>query len=268
MRKGFSLLEVVMAIIVVAISISALPRIVSKAQSANEFSIRQELVFHAKSMTDRILSNVWDSQFYETYCTTFKVPKEPAGCGNGDSTNTKLGIYNIMANGESNTLKRLGIIQGSGLYANSSRKFSPTEVYLPTPKANFKRVSFGPNSMELSVGAARKVIKLNDIDDYDGYEIKPIFSQMNEGDFVTEANLSVDVDYVNDTLLVGNFVDSKEIEIEFGNTNASVSSTPTNIKRVRVKVADSKNSYAVELNSYAMNIGNVGEVAVRRAVAP
>lgn len=44
MKKGFTLLELVLTIVVMAIGIAALPRIVIMSQQSNEMALKQELI--------------------------------------------------------------------------------------------------------------------------------------------------------------------------------------------------------------------------------
>ena len=71
LKKGFSLIELVLAIVIVAITLTALPKIVTQTQKSNELAIKQELTYNAKTLMSRIISMPWDSRAFKTMCDEY-----------------------------------------------------------------------------------------------------------------------------------------------------------------------------------------------------
>ncbi|NLY03993.1 MAG: type II secretion system protein [Campylobacter sp.] len=76
MKKGFSLVELVFAIVIFAISLVALPNIVQKSQLSNEFALKQEILLNAKTKVGEIMVYPWDisSCFGDANCGDVSTP--------------------------------------------------------------------------------------------------------------------------------------------------------------------------------------------------
>ena len=65
MKKGFSLIEVVLAIVIIAISMMSVPMLLKQSSKSNEFSIIQESILATSTKLGNILSYSWDKNSYD-----------------------------------------------------------------------------------------------------------------------------------------------------------------------------------------------------------
>ena len=65
MKKGFSLIEIVLAIVIIAISMMSVPMILTQTSKSNEFSIIQESILASSTKMINILSYYWDKNSYD-----------------------------------------------------------------------------------------------------------------------------------------------------------------------------------------------------------
>ncbi len=61
-RPGFSLIELVLAIVIIAISVMTIPMMLSQSSNNDSFSIMQESILAARTKMGNILSYEWDSE--------------------------------------------------------------------------------------------------------------------------------------------------------------------------------------------------------------
>lgn len=239
-KKGFSLIELVLAIVVVAITLAALPNIVAQTQKSNELAIKQELTYSAKTLMGRIISMPWDSTALKAMCEN---NRGVTSCSNSDiksylraNRNIRIPIYN--SNGLGN--RPGSLIADNPGYVNQNRisKADRTRTY--TPGNN----SYGFNDDK------------NDVDDFRGPLITRNEEASNE-DFISDMRFDTEVDYVSGTTTTGGTT------LEFspsGIGNSIDGGTPTNIKRVKVTVEDTDGDpgageYRSTMYFYAPNIG-------------
>ncbi|MDA3054261.1 MULTISPECIES: type II secretion system protein [unclassified Campylobacter] len=236
MKKGFTLIELVFTIVILAITTMAIPRIVAQTVNLNMFAVQQELVYNAKSMMSRIQPAKWDS----AYSTS-------AGCTGGCSNANVIHSVNIAAGATKES--RVGILDSEG----KDKKDSISDVG-PTPYGNF---GIGVGSIRYA--GKDKSISANqpywDLDDYQGFKHKIKSSDLVTGDFVLNTETVVSVDYVADPLVVGNYNNSSTLVANFGTTPAN--GTPTNVKMVNVVTRNEDDPGAsVALRYYGFNIGS------------
>ena len=65
MKKGFSLIEVVFAIVIIAISMMSIPILLSQSTKSNQYSVIQEAILASATKIDNIRSYFWDSASYD-----------------------------------------------------------------------------------------------------------------------------------------------------------------------------------------------------------
>ncbi len=90
MKKAFSLVEVVFAIVIIAISMMSVPMILKQTTKSNEFSIIQEAILASSTKMGNILSYSWDKNSY-------------------DITNKLLRTLDVSSNGDSELKRVIGI---------------------------------------------------------------------------------------------------------------------------------------------------------------
>ena len=65
MRKAASMLELVIAIVVMGIALSALPLILTQSQNSNALALQQEAIMATKAKISYILAYEWDANSYD-----------------------------------------------------------------------------------------------------------------------------------------------------------------------------------------------------------
>ena len=110
MKKAFSLIEVVFAIVVIAISLMSVPMLLKQSSSSDEASIIQESVLASSTKIGNILSFPWDSASFDTTNKVLRV----LDVTSGDSELNRVSTLND-GNG------RIGHI-----YADKRRRFFDT----------------------------------------------------------------------------------------------------------------------------------------------
>ena len=244
MKRGFSIIELVFAIVVIGLVSSVLPRLIAQSQRSNEAAIKQEMVYNAVAMAHRINNAYWDSEFYRD-------------AANGNSALKK---YTIA--GEATR----GIITNSNSLGNNAnqiaRQITPTA---PTSKANFRNVSFKPGGTANIING-RNSVRI-DVDDYDGDQIV-LSSSPNNGDFIVRTRLDVDVDYLTANINVVGTVAAITL-----NPN-STSANATSLKRARITArelgtgnnlraqgsASQINLITVNIGEQAFTLGNIDNI--------
>ena len=236
-KKGFSLIELVLAIVVVAITLAALPNIVAQTQKSNELAIKQELTYSAKTLMGRIISMPWDSTALKAMCES-----DGRICDSNASIksylranrNIRIPIYN--SNGLGN--RPGSLIANNPAYVNQNRISDADRTKTYTPG----NTSFGFNER-------------NDIDDFHG-TFATRNEQVSNEDFISDMLFVTEVDYVSGTTSGGTTLSFSTSEkgspIDGG--------VPTNIKRVKVTVEDTAGDpgtgeYRSTMYFYAPNIG-------------
>ncbi|MBP5778418.1 MAG: type II secretion system protein, partial [Campylobacter sp.] len=74
MKNGFTLIELIFTIVILAITTMAIPRMVAQTAELNILAIQQELVANAKTVVVQVSKAPWDSN-----CKNGKICNIPAG---------------------------------------------------------------------------------------------------------------------------------------------------------------------------------------------
>lgn len=243
-KKGFSLIELVLAIVVVAITLAALPNIVAQTQKSNELAIKQELTYSAKTLMGRIVSMPWDSTALRDMCENDGRTCDSNGTimsylrGN---KNIRIPIYNsVPLNGRSGPGSRPGsLIANNNAYVNQNRISNADRTKTYTPGNS----SYGFNNR-------------NDIDDFRGPPLATKNEQVSNEDFISDMLFVTEVDYVSGITSGGTTLSFSTSE----KGSAIDGGVPTNIKRVKVTVEDTAGNpgtgeYRSTMYFYAPNIG-------------
>lgn len=248
MKKGFTLIELVFTIVILAITTMAIPRIVAQTAQSNEFSIKQELVLSAKTLLTSLAKAPWDTNYVtgESSCGgvigACTVPVKIHSIINGAGG---VGITNCTE-GTGCTLTRPGILMTDATHREISS-------IAPTAHTNFG------NS---------KTTVYNDIDDYNGYNkpMQPPVKSLGgdtDGDFTLTTDIGIAVDYVSDVLTSGSYLNGSNITGVLSTTPQN--GTPTNLKMITITASDRNDpSRFVVLRTYSANIGTALQSVLTR----
>ena len=241
MKKGFTLIELIFTIVILAITTMAIPRIVAQTTELNALAIKEELVYNAKAFMSRISKAQWDSAY-----------AGDASCGGDASCMRRILTVNPPADGAPEV--RPGILN------EASRRGISAQA--PATKRQFGRngISFGGG-------------RYNDIDDYDRFTtditVGDLVGSSSKGDFILNTRINVDVDYVAEPFNAAEYASGTDISGVLSDqpSNGAV----TNIKMVRVAATDLNDAVArdgaaksVVLRAFLSNIGVGVQTTVTR----
>ena len=241
MKKGFTLIELIFTIVILAITTMAIPRIVAQTTELNALAIKEELVYNAKAFMSRISKAQWDSAY-----------AGDAMCGGDASCMRRILTVNPPADGAPEV--RPGILN------EASRRGISAQA--PATKRQFGRngISFGGG-------------RYNDIDDFDQFTtditVGNLVGSSSRGDFILNTRINVDVDYVAEPFSAAEYASGTDISGVLSDqpSNGAV----TNIKMVRVAATDLNDAVArdgaaksVVLKAFLSNIGVGVQTTVTR----
>ena len=241
MKKGFTLIELIFTIVILAITTMAIPRIVAQTTELNALAIKEELVYNAKAFMSRISKAQWDSAY-----------AADASCGGDASCMRRILTVNPPADGAPEV--RPGILN------EASRRGISAQA--PATKRQFGRngISFGGG-------------RYNDIDDFDRFTtditVGNLVGSSSRGDFILNTRINVDVDYVAEPFSAAEYATGTDIRGVLSDRPSN--GAPTNIKMVRVAATDLNDAVAkdgtaksVVLKAFLSNIGVGVQTTVTR----
>lgn len=241
MKKGFTLIELIFTIVILAITTMAIPRIVAQTTELNALAIKEELVYNAKAFMSRISKAQWDSAY-----------AADASCGGDASCMRRILTINPPADGAPEV--RPGILN------EASRRGVSAQA--PATKRQFGRngISFGGG-------------RYNDIDDFDRFTtditVGNLVGSSSRGDFILNTRINVDVDYVAEPFNAAQYATGTDISGVLSDQPSN--GAPTNIKMVRVAATDLNDAVAkdgtaksVVLKAFLSNIGVGVQTTVTR----
>lgn len=217
MRPAISMLELVVAIVVMGIAVSSLPLILSQTQKNNAVAMQQEAILATKTRMGLILTYEWDANTYDPTASPYSRVLDTTGTSADNAFNTA------------------GIRRAGHIDANNRRRLHDLAHPTRTPTS----------STSSQWGAAT----IGDIDDFHSKEDR-ISVASKDFDFILNIRLASTVSYVQDTLSVS------ANTATFTQLNAPIAGT-TNIKRVRLEATDhtGDNNLNIVLDAFAANIG-------------
>nr|WP_315057817.1 type II secretion system protein [uncultured Campylobacter sp.] len=241
MKKGFTLIELIFTIVILAITTMAIPRIVAQTTELNALAIKEELVYNAKAFMSRISKAQWDSAY-----------AADASCGGDASCMRRILTVNPPSDGAPEV--RPGILN------EASRRGISAQA--PATKRQFGRngISFGGG-------------RYNDIDDFDRFTtditVGNLVGSSSRGDFILNTRINVDVDYVAEPFSAAEYATGTDIRGVLSDRPSN--GAPTNIKMVRVAATDLNDAVAkdgtaksVVLKAFLSNIGVGVQTTVTR----
>lgn len=217
LRNASSMIELVIAIVVMGIAMMTLPMMLTRVQENNAFSLQQEAIFMARTQIGDILTYPWDENSIQNDIAIV------LDVSNGDNNLTRFP--------DINSTRRVGHIEG-----NKRRKFNTTQIFAST-------------TLGLETGEAIP----DDIDDLN----TNIHTLLNASDTnattgykLSDTNMTIRVIYVSDDT---NYT-KNTIDFSFPTTSMPINQT-TNIKMITLTLQNVMIDGNITFRAYSSNIG-------------
>lgn len=263
MRKAFSIIELILSIIILAICSMAIPTMLAQISKSNDFAIQQELILNAKTAIAEVLRVPWDSSYLvQGPCED---AKDKVDCSKTNYTPVPIFLENIPKSDP--FYNRPGLTKlGDPTIDDSYKNFGLFVKYKAALQSEF-----GKSNKDHSFGYYDYGETYNDVDDYNNAVMK-FERPKNEdgdstGDFLINTQINIKVNFINDSdgLSPTNLANAQKVEAVLPSKGENVNIS--NIKRVDVtafnsdikdKPTDPTNEEAqfVVLRGYAFNIGS------------
>jgi len=220
LRKASSMLELVIAIVVMGIAMMTLPLMLTRVQSNNEFAMQQEAILMARTELGDILTYPWD--------------------GNSTDSSLNVGVLDTQGDGnfnrypDSNSTRRKGHVK-----ADKRRKFFTT--YTPATSPLGKEGN-DYNDLDDFITLNNNDINLTDANDTNatlGYKL-------------SDSNMTISVKYLNDSTTYDIINGIATFDI---NTSAPTPTGTTNLKLIEVSLVNSLLDSNITLRAFSANIG-------------
>jgi len=221
MHKGSSMIELVIAIVVMGIAVMSLPLILTQSQNSNALALQQEVIMATKTKVSYILAYEWDENSYDENASVSRVLDTTSSSDASDDFDV-----------DANTTRRIGHIA-----ADNRRRLRNID-------------DVDRNASVFSIDGA------NDIDDFhDTNESTTISAtSASDMDYIFIVTRHTEVAYIKDTLALG--FDNNDANITFSfDINTTSITGPTNIKMITVQTSNADNSVNTTLRAFASNIG-------------
>lgn len=215
-RGGFTFIELVIAIVIMAIALMSVPLMLSQVNKSNSFVINQEAILAGATRIGDILTYPWDDKNVNS-----KSAAKILDVTNGDSE------LNRYPDNSSN--RRVGNFK-----ANYRRKFDTNITYAsPIGRTGDKNSS-----------------AFDDMDDFNG-TIQRISSLLPSGDYIKDINITTIVKYIKDTAI---YSSSPVLNFDL-NTSSASPTTNIKLVEVTVTDNMTHNK-VVKLRAFSTNIGS------------
>jgi type II secretory pathway pseudopilin PulG len=216
MRKATSLIELVIAIVIMGIAVMSLPMVLTQTQSNNAIALQQEAILSTKAKLGFISSYVWDENSWDENSSVSRVL---------DTTNSADADDEFDVN-TTTDIRRKGHFTSDG----RRRLWDVTD----SKREPLAETTAAPNE--------------DDIDDFDDHNDTITVSDPTDMDYLFSLNMNPKVSYVSDATDYSNSV----IGFTFDETNTKTN--PTNIKLISV-TATGGDGINIKLSTFASNIG-------------
>lgn len=193
-RGGFTLIELVVAIVVMAIALMSVPLLLSQTSKSDAFSINQEAILAGATKIGNILTYPWDDKLVGQLAVKYILD-----VSNGD---------NELDRSAADPNRRIGNFK-----ANYRRKFNTNETNA---------------SLTLGRATDTNTTAYNDIDDFNG--VTESITNGGVGDYLKDFNLTTTVNYIDDN---ATYSSSPTLNINL-NTAATAASTNIKLVEVQV----------------------------------
>ncbi len=218
-RSGFSLIELVFSIVVIAISLMTVPLMLNQGAKSNQFSLMQESILAAHTKMGNILSFKWDEN-------------------SGDENGTIVRVLDVTA-GDSQLDRKTAAVRRVGhIHDDLRRRMQDKETNATAPDA------LGIEVADL----------YDDIDDFNGKSVivapAPAI-QKGKFDYLdADLNLTTSVKYISDDVNYS----QKDIAFDF-NASHVITTGSTNIKMVELNATSVNSDTPFVFRMFSSNIG-------------
>ena len=221
LRKASSMLELVIAIVVMGIAMMTLPMMLTRVQSNNEFAMQQEAVLMARTELGDILTYPWD--------------------GNSTDSSLNVGVLDTTS-GDSDFNRSTDSIRRKGhVKADKRRKFFATPTYA-TLKSNFGTTGTPGDIDDFDTSTDINLTTTHDANE----------TNATLGYKVSDSNMSVSVKYLSDITTYDTTNGIVTFDI---NTSATPPTGTTNLKLIEVSLTNSLLDGSITLRAFSANIG-------------
>jgi hypothetical protein len=239
LKKSFSMIELIFAIIVIALAIGAIPSIVRQVEDSTNLSINQEAIWMASSVMYNILDYQWDEN-------NTKYPYVKAlDVSNGDSD-----LNRVI-----NTRYRIGHIIGNSRrsFYNKDLLFYPSYPITPLGTDAGESITYSPTILT----------NIDDMDDFNGYNGSLSQGSSSIGGesaigrltYKKDYNMRIGVKYIADSPVSGDTYRNSNVVTFKLNPNLSTTGS-TNIKFIELNVTNcDSGGLAFRLQAFSSNIG-------------
>jgi hypothetical protein len=176
MRLGASMIELVIAIVVMGIAVMSLPLILTQSQNSNAMALQQEAILATKTKLGYLLSYEWDANSYDALASVSRVLNTTASASADSDFNTT-------------TTRRTGHV-----VADNRRRLRDD---LAAPSTDG--------------GAGWADAALEDIDDFDGKDENTTIASETM-DYIFNLQLMPTVNYISDT---ASYVNQQDMNFTF-----------------------------------------------------
>ena len=226
-RSAFTLIELVFAIVVIAIVIVSMPMMMRTNEDAIESNVVQEALFAASAKMIQVLSYPWDAN-----ATDQTNPTTYGKVINVFETNTTYYRKDTDGTLDVNSSYRVGHI-----LQDNHRRFHDAQSGIPSGMSSL--ITNNPNPP-----TALNNVLATGVPFDNPATSKDTFSKGYKKNYTMDINVS----YIPDTPSTSTYI--------FYNLNTrAYSTTPTNMKLITINIKDSSNNVLTSLSSYSANIG-------------
>ena len=219
MRKAIALIELIFAIVVIGITLLAVPNLLNTTTKATTNAITQEAVSNGASHLEMIMSQYWDEA-----CVNYDSPI--LYVKDGDSELEEFNNTKIRVGSNKETPRRFKVVNKNKIYASNA-------------------ANLGLDSNDTAP---------DDIDDYTNTSftlVKYDDAKVDTGEYKDKTvDINTSVFYISDKT---NYANST---VTFDNPIANKANKSSNIKAIKVTITSKNDDKMIVFNGFSCNIGS------------